>query len=268
VATKIYVVSLASAKERRSFMRKQLESCRIPFEFVEAIDAGSLEKGFVNDVNLTREYPNELKPGEIACAMSHEKACRRFLADPSFQNAVVMEDDVIIGAHLARVVVELEDRAPPGCATLLYAPVYSPLRFTPLAPLGGNFHHVAADPARNIFGTQAYFLSRKTAERLCQGFTPVVSIADDWARYLREGRLESLRLVFPFPVLHAEFLSAVNRASGATSIRTIIKQFVYENQVFPFFQLFLMMRRSTAERRQRRHIRFSGSLVKKTYRLR
>jgi GR25 family glycosyltransferase involved in LPS biosynthesis len=199
--------------------------------------------------------------------MSHAKAGARFIEDTKFQSALIIEDDVILGRRLSEVVAALERHATTDRVTLLYSPIYRKVVFEQRATLVDEYRFVEPDSTRNVFGTQAYFVTRGAAAALGRGLLPVRSIADDWQRYVSEGMLAGVNLVYPFPVLHAEFLSVINPASGRIGLRTRVKNYLYYNRVFPFYQIFLTVRRRTAEVRQRSNIVAAGCPAGKTYRL-
>jgi glycosyl transferase family 25 len=237
--TRLFVVSLQSAHERHAFMSRQLRKNNLDYEFVDATDAIALAPEYVAEVNSQREYANPLRSGEIACVLSHRKACLQLVASGS-DFGIIMEDDVIIGSKFGELTQRVAAHDAKGQVVLFYAPAHGSVRLTALASLGGGFCLASGEPANKVFGAQAYFLSAATARDLAGGMDPVRSIADDWKRYTEKGFIRSVALVYPFPVLHAEFLSTVNRSPDQSSARTRIKNFMYRNRVFPFYQLFLM----------------------------
>lgn len=269
MSVKILVVSLARAVERRRFMEFQFRKLGLDYEFVDACDALNISDDELSLINRDRAYKSDLTRGEIACARSHAKACERLANDGRCEYGVILEDDVIIGAKFRSVLDELQQRGRRSEVVLLYAPVYRKVVFSIEHKLGVDNQIIRPDGFENIFGTQAYFISSEKARVFSRAIVPVKTIADDWKRYMNAEVFSSLALVFPFPVLHAEFLSVVKAkaADGKKSIRTRLKNFIYVNQLFPFYQIFLSFRQKAAETRQKSNILIPQLRFSKTYKL-
>ena len=126
---------------------------------------------------------------------------------------------------------------------------------------------VEADNFDGVFGTQAYFISKEKAINLSEVIVPIKTIADDWKLFLERGYFSDIKIVYPFPVLHAELLSVVNENNSKRNLRTRLKYFMYCNKVFPFYTLFLWRRRNRAEKMQKKYINAPEFLKMKTYKL-
>lgn len=261
----ILVISLARAAERRQFMASQFLRLKLNFEFVDAYDALDISDTELELINRERTYFKALTKGEVACARSHAKACERLALDVRNQYGLIMEDDVIAGSALSSVLEDLQE-AKPSAVVLLYMPVYQKISLLVRRKLRTGHHIVDVDELSHVFGAQAYFLSKESARQLADAIVPVRTIADDWKKYVND-KVVSLAAVFPFPALHAEFLSAVNEKKLSQSIRGRVKNFLYARRVFPFYQMFLHWRRCNAESRQRKNITFMGRRALKTFKL-
>lgn len=267
-APKIFIVSLLRASERRKFMESQLRRLKLEFEFVEAFDALTLSTEDLDKVNNNRVYGAVLKKGEIACAISHARACDTLASDPNCEYGLVIEDDVILGRKLGLVLSQLQTLGNKSDVILLYSPIYRPVALKVERELTQQYSLTSPNGFENVFGTQAYFLSKEKAKQLSQAITPVKTIADDWQRYFDLGVFQSIKMVFPFPVLHAEFISVVNEKGQTRTLglRSRFKNFFYRNRLFPFYHLFLVARRRAAEARQKKNISVLSPLKhSKTY---
>ena len=91
-----YVINLERSSARWQHIHKNLSGLGIAHQRVEAIDAQlhNLDKSGYDVISNKNEYFVPLKSTEIACYMSHIKALKQFLADPSIKYALIMEDDV------------------------------------------------------------------------------------------------------------------------------------------------------------------------------
>lgn len=262
---KIYVVSLRRSVERRELMEKQLAKAGVPYEFVDAFDANLIGDEEHDAINSRRIYGNPLKKGEIACARSHGYACKR-ASEESYDHCLVIEDDVILGRKLKPLLAELSRSHDSQSITLLCSLIFCKVALTRRQGLTGRFALYQPSPPDHVFGTQAYFLTPKKAAEFSSVLLQTKTIADDWKHYLENGVFANLSFLFPFPMQHAEFLSAVNaRSSGGWTLRSAAKSYIYKNKLFPFYDIFLWQRRRVAEKRQRSNIEVNGGPVRKTY---
>jgi glycosyl transferase family 25 len=96
----VLVLNLARSADRRAFMERQAAELGLTFEFVEGVDALSLQ----DDGSI-------LSRAEIACLRSHRAIWRR-IAEQG-RAAIVLEDDVTLSADfIATVEACARDRAP------------------------------------------------------------------------------------------------------------------------------------------------------------
>lgn len=126
------------------------------------------------------------------------------------------------------------------------------------------------DNLSHINGAQAYLISKGKAREYCEKLLPIKTVSDDWDSHLSSGLILDIKLIYPpFPVLHAELLSIINEGNKTSknNLRTFLKNCIYFNKIFPFYQLFLWNRRRIAESRQRKYINAPGFMTRKTYKL-
>ena len=106
---KTFVISLKDASERRKFMKDQLETLGIEFDFLDAFygaDYYNDEKYFAREPSLKYEK-RLMKPGEIGCALSHQAIYRK-MVDENIPYALIFEDDAVISPDILKVLPELE----------------------------------------------------------------------------------------------------------------------------------------------------------------
>jgi len=265
---KVYIVSLARATERRKFMEKQLEKLNLDYQFIEAHDARNITNSELQEVNNNRIYEQDLSRGEVACAISHSKACKTLANDQVYDYGLIIEDDIILGSNLPLILNELQMKGEPEDITLLYTCIFKPVVFSKHQDLALSYGLVTVSNTNRIYGAQAYFISKEKAASFADKITPVKTIADDWAHYTSSGYFTGLKVVYPFPVIHAEFLSVVNEKQDKSSnIRGWVKDFIYHHRVYPLYQLFLKARQIRAEKIQRKNISAPDFLCEKTYKL-
>lgn len=249
-------------------MEKQLKNLELDFQFIEAHDARNITDSELQEVNDNRIYGQTLTRGEVACTRSHAKACKALADDRIYSHGLIIEDDVILGSKLSIVLDELQKQNGREDIVLLYSCIFRPVVFSKCQDLALGYGLVTVSNISRMYGTQAYFISKEKAANFADAITPVKTIADDWAHYTSSGYFTDLKAVYPFPVLHAEFLSAVNEKQHKdTNIRSRIKNFIYSNKVYPLYQLFLKARQIRAEKTQRKNITAPEFPSKKTYKL-
>jgi len=113
----IYVINLARSPERRASMARQLDGLGLDYRFIDAIDGkGMALEDFTPDqydrpARLAR-WGYDLRSGDIAVCLSHEKALRAALG-AGLERVAIVEDDVIIEPWLPDV-LEALSTLPPG----------------------------------------------------------------------------------------------------------------------------------------------------------
>jgi len=91
-----YVINLECSNDRWQCIHDHLLKLGIEHQRVDAIDAQihNLDNSGYDVIRNKNEYFAPLKTTEIACYMSHIRALKQFLADPSVKYALILEDDV------------------------------------------------------------------------------------------------------------------------------------------------------------------------------
>jgi GR25 family glycosyltransferase involved in LPS biosynthesis len=108
----IYVISLATAAERRAHIKSQLDHLGLQFQFVEGVNGRALTDAAREQAapSRMRRWPY-LTGGEIGCALSHLGAIRTIAAG-SHRFGIVFEDDVVISPEFPQFINDLERNAP------------------------------------------------------------------------------------------------------------------------------------------------------------
>jgi len=93
---KTYVINLKRSTDRWLHIHEHLSDLGIVHQRVGAIDAQlhNLNNSGYDVIRNKNEYFAPLKNTEIACYLSHIKALKQFLDDPSVEYALILEDDV------------------------------------------------------------------------------------------------------------------------------------------------------------------------------
>ena len=108
---KIFVINLDRSVSRWEKMRGRLEALGLPYERIPAVDGKNASDEFLNkyysaELNRKKYYACMSAP-EIACYISHLKACERAVSE-DLDYAIILEDDIILEDPFKFVPLALE----------------------------------------------------------------------------------------------------------------------------------------------------------------
>lgn len=97
---KIYVITIHRAVERQQQVKHQLDG--LTFEFFYGVDKQNLDKDIIDthkkhNTNKTRLFYRKnrrMKPGELACSLSHRNVYNNIIEN-GYQRVLIFEDDVV-----------------------------------------------------------------------------------------------------------------------------------------------------------------------------
>nr|WP_282567808.1 glycosyltransferase family 25 protein [Devosia sp. MC521] len=102
----IYYINLASRPDRREFMEHQLAGLGLVGTRIESATPDDLTAEQLA-LYCNSEKPKYLRPRELACTMSHERAWAAMLANGD-ERALILEDDAELSSMLPRLLAELD----------------------------------------------------------------------------------------------------------------------------------------------------------------
>jgi glycosyl transferase family 25 len=107
----IFVINLASSKDRLESITAELAAAHLNFTRISAIDGSSLSPSELNthyQSNLNkRTYRRPLSLGEIGCYLSHRN-CWQQVVDNKLAMALILEDDAALSDQLPAVLSTIE----------------------------------------------------------------------------------------------------------------------------------------------------------------
>ena len=179
----IYCINLDKRPERLRFFMNQpglsgLRPSGLRPERVSAVDGATLNivsdrrisnRTKYNILHKTRRSHDEIDTaGAIGCSLSHYEVWKKFL-ETKADACLVLEDDAQIPVGLADMILGISQ--PPdfdiwSLSYRLYDPTLLPL------PLPSPSHNKWKIPV-NFWGTAAYIITRRGAERMMEGFFPI-----------------------------------------------------------------------------------------------
>lgn len=170
------VISLERSPERRASISEALSALGIPFQFVDAVDAskgfGAEQERQIDRADFFARRGRHMGNGEIACAFSHAKAYRTFLAS-SAEHCVIFEDDAI-PTPLLRQFLDAEAYRAAPLITFYHTKARVFRENAPEVIPGVRLHRLGLTP----FGAVAYSVNREAAKQLLAAATPVRDVAD------------------------------------------------------------------------------------------
>jgi glycosyl transferase family 25 len=166
-----WVINLDRAPDRLARITEQLQSLRLPFTRLPAVDAGRLtpdQRASLDEPAYCRKHGMTPLLGELGCYLSHVDVMRRFLAGTA-EFALVLEDDVLLHPTLPAVMQALVDHADRWDMVKLSA-VHSG---TPVPVLTLGSGHQLAVMLSRCTGSSAYLMNRRAATEYAQGLLPM-----------------------------------------------------------------------------------------------
>jgi glycosyl transferase family 25 len=188
----ITCISLADQHERRAFMKAQLDSCGMPYHFMDAVRV-DLTIGYPASYDQKRRLNHsctDMRAGEMGCYLSHRQAWQEFL-DSGEEISLIVEDDVELRTDFIKTIMALCERKDLWDFVRLFGifkrPTYK----------SHNIYgsHYLVDYLKQPNGTQGYLMNRAAAERLMKHTASMiypidVAIDRDWEHGLRMMGIE------------------------------------------------------------------------------
>lgn len=110
IQTRVIIISLKRATERREHIVRQMQEQKIPFEFFDAVDGRTLteEQKSKADLKLAEKLlGHTLVPGEIGCALSHIGIYEKMVQE-NIPSCIILEDDMIFDPQFKNIIQKIE----------------------------------------------------------------------------------------------------------------------------------------------------------------
>jgi glycosyl transferase family 25 len=204
VRTKITVISLPDATQRRAAFSARAEDAPVAWSYFDARrELGPDLTYDADEAVVAKARP--LRSGELGCYASHYAAWLEFLASDGDQ-IILLEDDTIVDWMFLAKVAETDLEASGIRYLRLFAKRPCPFRRLRLG---------AVEPRRYLieyldyaYGTQAYVLTRRGAEHFVRHCRVVRRPIDDELDRSWDHGIPCLS-VFPFPVIEQATSSSI-----------------------------------------------------------
>ncbi len=220
--TRIDVISMSTAQERRATFGDGARGARAEWRFVDAASSPPVDVPYQEEAAI-RRFGRALSRGEIGCFASHLAAWKSLLASNDRQR-IVLEDDTIVDWPLMDRIAEV-DFAELGIDLVRFYSTHAFQHSVAIERFLGPHTHLLQ--TRGMFlGTQGYLLTRRAAERFVE-LAPAITMPVDWfmTRYWAYGFRNYC--VFPFPLIERFVPSDIgdrSQAPSATPVQRVVRQ--------------------------------------------
>lgn len=199
---RIFVITLPGSTDRQQAIAAQLEKSQLAFTWLDGVNGRALDAETVARVYSVERAVSEggrpLSPGEIGCALSHQKIYELMLAE-DIPLALVLEDDAALDADFAMRFAEVCAEVDWHSVDLLLLSHIQKYTAWGARRLATNRLLVRPLVAYNGNG---YLLTRRGAERLLKQLRPLYQPADCW-NHLRRLDVLQMRGVVPYLINHS-----------------------------------------------------------------
>jgi glycosyl transferase family 25 len=187
-----FVISLAADHDRREFIRRQLDSLTIAYEFFDAVRGADRmeDPDWYDEAAARRLEGRGLRAGEVGCALSHQAVYAEIVRRGQ-QYALILEDDAILHPELPKVLSAIESGASSqGDVVFLercdHARPGSARRITKTFSLAAPILVASGSCAQSA----GYVVTLEAAKAMSGFNVPVRFPADNWGYY--RGRVRFL----------------------------------------------------------------------------
>jgi glycosyl transferase family 25 len=194
--TKVFVVSLDTALDRRAAFAARATSSGIKWQFYDA--HRELSPGLVySDAVAIAHKGRPLRPGELGCYSSHYSLWRQLIEDDADQY-IILEDDVIVDWKAIEIISNVDLMR----SGVDYLRLYQkrPSTFILRKSRYITQERALIELTNMTFGTQGYVITRKAAKTFLEFCSEVRRPIDDQMDRFWDHGVPNLCL-FPFPIM-------------------------------------------------------------------
>ena len=238
---KIYVLTVASASERRKLFAERFQGLK--YEFFYGADKNNftieeLERQNVFSEKLARQhhrFSKTMRPGEIACSWSHRMMYEEMIAR-NYRRILIFEDDAVPDLTMIKKLDDIIQEIPATCELLMWGWAKNNSRGIAerLKQFFYHFQHLAGKlkwdhrMIKNIYAkpyskylmragfhdyTYAYAINLTGAKKLLEMQSPVQYIADNLLAHAVTKEIVNGFIVNPPVFLHDNLTDGTHRDS-------------------------------------------------------
>ena len=217
-----YVINLAQASERLTYIKTQLDQQNISFERIDAVLGDLLTEPILdyNEKKFNRLFGKQTNKRVVGCYFSHIKAFRTFLKSEE-PYALILEDDATIPDDFTKILDEAMAYSKQW--DLLRLSSFREGKFLVFGDLSGN--RKISYNTQIVKNTAAYLINRKAAECCVQKMLPMflpydIALDREWNYGFKAA------CIHPFPVTQRkEIESQIPRGTKIKKYRFLAKMY-------------------------------------------
>lgn len=225
---KIFVVSLARAEARVKYITAHLESLKVDYELIDAVDYQQLTPSDFERLTNTEaiQQNHYLTKGVVACSLSHIKVYKH-IVENNVDVCLVIEDDAVLPKDIKKTLDIIEcEMGKDEIISLSYFNHHQAKESTDLSKheirqIGNNLQLVYPVDLYDIASAMAYVITKKVAKKMLEISMPIANAADHWGAHRDKGGFDSFRCVYPPQVKAALLRSAIDYAHGKTFVSKV-----------------------------------------------
>lgn len=246
----VFVINLKQDEARRIFITTQLRSLGVSFRIIDAVNGNALEQEEYNrlvDLKAVSEQRGWLTRGAVGCALSHLKVYETMVKE-KIQHSLILEDDCILNTDLKQLITNVRNQLRDGEVLLLNYKSFNKIILKSVQNLNETKYSLAelAIPT-HIGSSAAYIITLKAAQAMALNITPVKTPTDNWRFFVQQGFIDSLRFVYPQPIVSAPFKSSIDYVSKE-SLLGVVSSLVERYKLFPLYQILRYRRKRLLEK--------------------
>jgi len=240
-----YVITLERSKQRSNYIKKHAINRGLDFQIVPAIDGLLLKQIDIEktcNVEIVNRHRYWLTNGAIGCALSHLKAYNEFLRTDR-ESAFIIEDDVLLPKNIKNILSEIDREIKTNEIILLYYVSFKPAFFSSKGKInlseGGLYYPIDINQP---ITAAAYIIGREAALNLSKMIIPIQVAADSWGYYYSKGAFNSMRVLFPSPILTKNFKSTIDYLKKG-SLKQVVSEIINEYKIPIFYNILKFIRK-------------------------
>jgi glycosyl transferase family 25 len=236
---KIFVVSLARAKDRRERITRHLEACGVSYELFDAVDGSQLTEEQMAqycDLKKVAEFPNWLTRGMIGACLSHYFIYKK-IVEQDISEACIIEDDTLVDSEFPALLEQIRQQQQRNALVLLHYTSWNKIELKNKTPLlNGTYGLYELLENAGMNSAAGYVVTKEICARMVDAILPVRMGPDSWGELLEAGSFDRISCVYPRPVSIVYAKSTIDYIRK-DSIQSRISHIVNEYKVFPLYQL-------------------------------
>jgi glycosyl transferase, family 25 len=263
-----YVINLARSVDRRAHITAELKKTGLDYEIITAVDGRDLNLQDSTIIDSSLLARNSFPIGTAGCALSHQSAYQKIVAD-GLDEALVLEDDVTLPADLGTLADTVAGHLTGAEVALLNYGSQDICKISLEGAVDLPSSRLLALPidVGQLVNAGAYIITQEACKRMNESALPVRANADDWRFFYKEGILDRVRCVLPLTVVkNPKFESTIGLYSLGNGLKgRLVEPFVRHK--IPLLHQVILYRRQRILRQWDRSEIVDVSFIEKPSRL-